>query len=60
MSQDGLDMDAKGKDLASKCWEEDEEFLMKEKIAEWLGGQYVFCFLSSLFLFSVCGGSLCV
>ncbi|KAG1751509.1 uncharacterized protein EDB91DRAFT_1234857 [Suillus paluster] len=28
----------KGKDLAAKCYTEDEEFLAKEKIAEWLGG----------------------
>ena len=26
------------KDLAGKCWSEDETFLAKEKIAEWLGG----------------------
>lgn len=33
------DMDARGKELASRCWNEDEDFLAKEKIAEWLGGQ---------------------
>ncbi|KAG1870198.1 hypothetical protein DFJ58DRAFT_653231 [Suillus subalutaceus] len=27
-----------GKDLAAKCYTEDEDFLAKEKIAEWLGG----------------------
>ncbi|TFK44669.1 hypothetical protein BDQ12DRAFT_29737 [Crucibulum laeve] len=32
------DMDVRGKELASRCWNEDEEFLAKEKIAEWLGG----------------------
>ncbi|GAB1525710.1 hypothetical protein RhiTH_008873 [Rhizoctonia solani] len=32
------DMDGRGKELANKCWEEDESFLAKEKIAEWLGG----------------------
>jgi PH/SEC7 domain-containing protein len=35
------DMDARGKELASRCWAEDEGFLAKEKISEWLGGQYV-------------------
>jgi hypothetical protein len=29
----------RGKELAAKCYTEDEEFLAKEKIAEWLGGQ---------------------
>lgn len=28
----------RGKDLAAKCYAEDEDFLAKEKIAEWLGG----------------------
>ncbi|KAG1816135.1 uncharacterized protein BJ212DRAFT_1568725 [Suillus subaureus] len=28
----------RGKDLAAKCYTEDEDFLPKEKIAEWLGG----------------------
>ncbi|KAG1854778.1 Sec7 domain-containing protein [Suillus tomentosus] len=28
----------RGKDLAAKCYTEDEDFLAKEKIAEWLGG----------------------
>jgi hypothetical protein len=32
-------MDARGKDLALRCWNEDEEFLAKDKIAEWLGGK---------------------
>ncbi|KAG9006006.1 hypothetical protein FRB93_009107 [Tulasnella sp. JGI-2019a] len=27
-----------GKALAERCWQEDESFLPKEKIAEWLGG----------------------
>jgi hypothetical protein len=35
------DMDTRGKELASRCWAEDEQFLAKEKIAEWLGGQSV-------------------
>ncbi|KAJ8474457.1 hypothetical protein ONZ45_g15942 [Pleurotus djamor] len=32
------DIDGRGQELATKCWSEDEEFLAKEKIAEWLGG----------------------
>ncbi|KAF9647320.1 hypothetical protein BDM02DRAFT_2709294 [Thelephora ganbajun] len=32
------DIDSKAKSLAARCWTEDEEFLAKEKIAEWLGG----------------------
>ncbi|KAJ7045497.1 hypothetical protein C8F04DRAFT_436332 [Mycena alexandri] len=31
------DMESRGKELATRCWKEDEEFLGKEKIAEWLG-----------------------
>ncbi|KAL0581317.1 hypothetical protein V5O48_000693 [Marasmius crinis-equi] len=34
----GGDMEARGQELAGKCWNEDEEFLAKDKIAEWLGG----------------------
>ncbi|UZJ56962.1 hypothetical protein CBS101457_006282 [Exobasidium rhododendri] len=30
--------EATARDLASKCWTEDESFKGKEKIAEWLGG----------------------
>ncbi|KAM5530981.1 hypothetical protein V8D89_015363 [Ganoderma adspersum] len=33
------DLDNRGKELAGRCWTEDEEFLPKDKIAEWLGGQ---------------------
>ena len=33
------DIDSKAKSLAARCWAEDEEFLIKEKIAEWLGGR---------------------
>jgi hypothetical protein len=36
--EDPEDMDTRGKELATRCWKEDEEFLGKEKIAEWLGG----------------------
>ena len=45
-SEDMGDIEAKGKERAARCWEEDEDFLAKEKIAEWLGG--------------VCVMSLCV
>ncbi|KAI9509413.1 hypothetical protein F5148DRAFT_1275258 [Russula earlei] len=31
----------RGKDCARRAWEEDENFLAKERIAEWLGGMYV-------------------
>ena len=37
----GPDLDRRGKELANKCWTEDEDFLAREKIAEWLGGTYV-------------------
>ncbi|KAG6812608.1 hypothetical protein H0H92_001959 [Tricholoma furcatifolium] len=36
--EDSVEMEARAKDLASRCWAEDEDFLSKEKIAEWLGG----------------------
>ena len=35
---DSEDMETRGKELASRCWNENEDFLAKEKIAEWLGG----------------------
>ncbi|KAK0461134.1 uncharacterized protein EV420DRAFT_1331494 [Desarmillaria tabescens] len=35
---DPIDIESRAKDLASRCWHEDEDFLAKEKIAEWLGG----------------------
>ncbi|KAJ7262190.1 hypothetical protein B0H12DRAFT_1104695 [Mycena haematopus] len=35
--EDPEDMDTRGKELATRCWKEDEDFLGKEKIAEWLG-----------------------
>jgi PH/SEC7 domain-containing protein len=38
-NMDNAELETKGKELAIKCWEEDSEFLAKEKIAEWLGGQ---------------------
>ncbi|KAG6845394.1 hypothetical protein H0H87_009741 [Tephrocybe sp. NHM501043] len=38
MSEDTVDIETRAKELASRCWEEDEDFLAKEKIAEWLGG----------------------
>lgn len=39
---DDSEMQEQGKELARKCWDEDEEFLAKGKIAEWLGKQSVF------------------
>ncbi|PFH45519.1 hypothetical protein AMATHDRAFT_184519 [Amanita thiersii Skay4041] len=33
------DIEGRGKELAQRCWDEDETFLAREKIAEWLGGQ---------------------
>lgn len=35
---DNEDVDARGKELATRCWNEDETFLVREKIAEFLGG----------------------
>ncbi|KAF7315734.1 Sec7-like domain belongs to guanine nucleotide exchange factors [Mycena indigotica] len=32
------DMETRGRELAARCWKEDEDFLSKDKIAEWLGG----------------------
>ncbi|TFK25728.1 Sec7 domain GEF [Coprinopsis marcescibilis] len=32
------DLDARGKELAARCHNENDDFLPKEKIAEWLGG----------------------
>lgn len=37
--EDTADIENRGKELATRCLEEDEEFLAKDKIAEWLGGQ---------------------
>lgn len=39
VGDDSAEMDARAKELANRCWAEDEDFLAKEKIAEWLGGQ---------------------
>ncbi|KAF9452365.1 hypothetical protein P691DRAFT_661128, partial [Macrolepiota fuliginosa MF-IS2] len=40
-NMDDAELEAKAKELAQKCWDEDEEFLAKEKIAEWLGKQFI-------------------
>ncbi|KAH8828463.1 hypothetical protein DL96DRAFT_1709747 [Flagelloscypha sp. PMI_526] len=37
-SDDG-DLDSQGKEYATRCFNEDEDFKAKEKIAEWLGGE---------------------
>lgn len=34
---DGGDMNGRAKEMASHCWNEDESFKKREKIAEWLG-----------------------
>ncbi|CCM05711.1 uncharacterized protein FIBRA_07943 [Fibroporia radiculosa] len=39
MKSETADLLVRGKELASRCWVEDEDFLAKDKIAEWLGGQ---------------------
>ncbi|KAF9531604.1 hypothetical protein CPB83DRAFT_786238 [Crepidotus variabilis] len=36
--EDGADLEPRAQDLAMKCWNDNDEFLPKEKIAEWLGG----------------------
>ncbi|KAF8893380.1 hypothetical protein BD779DRAFT_1046084 [Infundibulicybe gibba] len=38
VADENTDMETRGKELASRCWNEDEDFLAKDKIAEWLGG----------------------
>ncbi|KIY71151.1 hypothetical protein CYLTODRAFT_408393 [Cylindrobasidium torrendii FP15055 ss-10] len=38
VDSDDRSPDEKGKDFAQKCWDEDDSFLSREKIAEWLGG----------------------
>jgi PH and SEC7 domain-containing protein len=40
-SIDPEELEARGKECAKRVWEEDEEFLAKERIAEWLGGVWV-------------------
>ena len=47
---DPSDIESRAKELASKCWTEDEDFLARERIAEWLGGtsvQNLLCLLLS-------------
>ncbi|KAF8658264.1 hypothetical protein AX16_002040 [Volvariella volvacea WC 439] len=41
VEDEGGDIESRGKEMARRCYEEDEEFLAKEKIAEWLGGNGV-------------------
>ena len=38
---DPEELEARGQECAKRVWEEDEEFLSKERIAEWLGGVWV-------------------
>ena len=51
------DIDNRGKELASRCWAEDEEFLPKDKIAEWLGGQSVWRTSPARLLLTVLAGA---
>lgn len=37
-NDDDRDIEERGKELAMRCWREDEEFLVREKIAEFIGG----------------------
>lgn len=39
--EEAQDPEERGKALAARCYQEDDGFLAKDKIAEWLGGQYV-------------------
>ena len=51
LPSDGLspeEVEARGKECARRAWEEDEEFLAKERIAEWLGGMYVLTFFDKV------------
>ncbi|KAJ2918016.1 hypothetical protein MD484_g2383, partial [Candolleomyces efflorescens] len=36
--EDSADMETRGQELASRCYNDNDDFLPKEKIAEWLGG----------------------
>lgn len=36
---DDVDPTVRGKTLAGRCWDEEEDFLARDKIAEWLGSQ---------------------
>ncbi|KAK7057207.1 hypothetical protein R3P38DRAFT_2839951 [Favolaschia claudopus] len=36
-TEDSEDMETRARDLATRCWKEDADFLGKEKYAEWLG-----------------------
>lgn len=38
-NEDSEEMESRGKELASRCYNDNDDFLPKEKIAEWLGGQ---------------------
>ena len=38
VAEEDLSTSDEARELAMKCWNEDESFLKKEKISEWLGG----------------------
>jgi PH/SEC7 domain-containing protein len=40
-TEEAEDLETKGMARALQCYTEDEEFLPRDKIAEWLGGQCV-------------------
>lgn len=49
-TEEGTELDTRAKDMATKCWHEDEEFLAKDKIAEWLGKQSVSHLCASVYV----------
>jgi len=51
------DIESRGKGLATKCWDDSDDFLPKEKIAEWLGGTCVFHNLHERFSLFTAGRS---
>jgi len=38
-SEESGDREARGKELATRCWDDNDDYLPKEKVAEWIGGQ---------------------
>jgi PH and SEC7 domain-containing protein len=51
---DPEEVEVRGKESAKRAWDEDEGFLAKEKIAEWLGGMYDLVYLSGVINTSSC------
>lgn len=46
--EDVADVESRGREAAQKCWDEDESFVGRDKIAEWLGGQCVYSLYSAM------------